>query len=91
MEAYYVNMRLAGEEKSEFVLITPFMPVNRDNMIAWMAGAPTGRITESSWSTSSPKQKLITAPAQVEALTNQNSEIAAQPVEPEDLPLSGAI
>ena len=78
MEAYYVNMRLAGEEKSEFVLITPFMPVNRDNMIAWMAGRSDGENYGELLVYQFPKQKLIYGPAQVEALTNQNSEIAAQ-------------
>ncbi|NLA90376.1 MAG: UPF0182 family protein, partial [Synergistaceae bacterium] len=78
MEAYYVNMRLAGEDKSEFVLITPFMPVNRDNMIAWMAGRSDGENYGELLVYQFPKQKLIYGPSQVEALTNQNSEIAAQ-------------
>jgi uncharacterized membrane protein (UPF0182 family) len=78
MEAYYVNMRLAGEAKSEFVLITPFMPVNRDNMIAWMAGRSDGENYGELLVYQFPKQKLIYGPSQVEALTNQNSEIAAQ-------------
>lgn len=78
IEAYYVNMRLAGEEKSEFVLITPFMPVNRDNMIAWMAGRSDGENYGQLLVYQFPKQKLIYGPSQVEALTNQNSEISAQ-------------
>jgi len=78
LEAYYVNMRLAGEEKSEFVLITPFMPVNRDNMIAWMAGRSDGENYGELLVYQFPKQKLIYGPSQVEALTNQNSEISAQ-------------
>ncbi len=78
LEAYYVNMRLVGEEKSEFVLITPFMPVNRDNMIAWMAGRSDGDNYGQLLVYQFPKQKLIYGPSQVEALTNQNSEISAQ-------------
>ncbi|MBL3539148.1 UPF0182 family protein [Aminivibrio sp.] len=78
IEAYYVNMRLVGEERSEFVLITPFMPVNRDNMIAWMAGRSDGDNYGELLVYQFPKQKLIYGPSQVEALTNQNSEISAQ-------------
>jgi len=37
MEPYYVIMRLPGEEKAGFILIQPFTPSNKDNMIAWMA------------------------------------------------------
>ena len=78
LEAYYVNMRLAGEEKSEFVLITPFMPVSRDNMIAWMAGRSDGENYGELLVYQFPKQKLLYGPSQVEALTDQNPEISAQ-------------
>jgi hypothetical protein len=77
-EAYYVNMRLMGEENSEFVLISPFMPVSRNNMIAWMAGRSDGDNYGQLLVYQFPKQQLIYGPAQVEALTNQNSEISAQ-------------
>ena len=36
-------MQLPGEEqKNEFVLILPFTPANRNNMIGWMAGRSDG-------------------------------------------------
>ena len=78
LDAYYVIMRLAGEEKAEFALIAPFMPVGRDNMIAWMAGrsdAPNyGELLVYQF----PKQKLIFGPSQVAALIDQDPEISAQ-------------
>ncbi|MEA3508480.1 MAG: UPF0182 family protein, partial [Synergistota bacterium] len=78
LDAYYVIMRMAGEEKAEFALIAPFMPMGRDNMIAWIAGrsdAPNyGEILVYQF----PKQKLIYGPAQVEALVDQNPNISAQ-------------
>jgi uncharacterized membrane protein (UPF0182 family) len=78
LNAYYVIMRLAGEEKAEFALIAPFMPVGRDNMIAWMAGrsdAPNyGELLVYQF----PKQKLIFGPSQVAALIDQDPEISAQ-------------
>ncbi|MDI9369512.1 MAG: UPF0182 family protein [Synergistota bacterium] len=77
-EAYYVNMRLAGSDIAEFALISPFMPVSRNNMIAWMAGRSDGENYGKLLVYQFPKQTLIYGPAQVEALTNQNSEISAQ-------------
>src|SRR3989441_929783 len=37
MEPYYTIMRLPGEAKEEFILLTLFNPSRRDNMIAWLA------------------------------------------------------
>jgi len=37
LRPYYVLMRLPGEASEEFVLITPFTPAQRQNMVAWMA------------------------------------------------------
>ena len=34
----YTILRLMGEKEPEFALIIPFLPVGRNNMIAWMAG-----------------------------------------------------
>ncbi|MFC2037667.1 UPF0182 family protein [Chloroflexota bacterium] len=36
MEPYYVNMRLSGETDTEFVLMLPYTPSNRQNMVAWL-------------------------------------------------------
>ncbi len=78
INAYYLIMRLVGEEKAEFALIAPFMPVGRDNMIAWMAGRSDppnyGQLLVYQF----PKQKLIFGPSQVAALIDQDPEIAAQ-------------
>jgi uncharacterized membrane protein (UPF0182 family) len=38
MRPYYVLMRLPGETEESFVLILPFTPQGRQNMVAWMAG-----------------------------------------------------
>ena len=37
MEPYYVLMKLPGEDRLQFLLMTPVTPRNRDNMIAWIA------------------------------------------------------
>ena len=37
MRPYYVLMRLPGEDDETFVLILPFTPLDRQNMVAWLA------------------------------------------------------
>jgi uncharacterized membrane protein (UPF0182 family) len=37
LRPYYVVMRLPGSTSEEFVLVLPFTPVGRNNMVAWMA------------------------------------------------------
>ena len=37
MRPYYLLMRLPGEEQESFVLIMPFTPASRPNMVGWMA------------------------------------------------------
>ncbi|MPZ15829.1 MAG: UPF0182 family protein, partial [Chloroflexi bacterium] len=37
MEPYYVIMKLPGEAQPEFLLMYPFIPGNRENMIGWFA------------------------------------------------------
>ena len=78
VEPYYTIMRLPDEERVEFVLILPFTPVNKDNMIAWMAarsdGGNYGRLLLYEF----PKQELIYGPSQIEARINQTPEISQQ-------------
>lgn len=78
LAAHYMIMKLEDTHPAEFALITPFMPIGRDNMIAWMAGRCDGDSYGEVLVYTFPKQKLIYGPAQVEALTNQHPEISAQ-------------
>ncbi len=41
-EAYYVIMRMPGESAAEFLLLQPMIPINRPNMIAWVAARNDG-------------------------------------------------
>ena len=78
VEPDYLIMKLPGETAEEFVLILPFTPVNRDNMIAWMAarsdGANYGKLRLYEF----PKQELIYGPFQIEARIDQDPAIAEQ-------------
>lgn len=73
MEPYYVM--LAIEDKPEFVLILPFTPKNRDNMIAWMAARcdeKYGELIVYEF----PKSELIYGPMQVETRIDQDAELS---------------
>ncbi len=78
VEPYYVTMRLSGGLQPEFVLILPFAPSNRDNMIAWMAArndTPSyGELVVYRF----PKDRLVFGPMQVEARINQDAIISQQ-------------
>ncbi len=76
MEPYYVTMRLPGQTKTEFMLILPFTPTNKDNMIAWMAARSDD--TEDLLLYEFPKKKVIYGPRQIEARIDQNPSISQQ-------------
>ena len=78
VEADYLIMKLPGETKEEFALILPFTPVNRDNMIAWMAARSDGENYGKLRLYEFPKQELVYGPFQIEARIDQNPEIAEQ-------------
>jgi len=78
MEPYYTIMRLPGEKSEEFILLSPFNPSRKDNMIAWLAarsdGAHYGKLIVYIF----PKQKLIYGPRQIEARIEQDAFISQQ-------------
>ena len=78
IEPYYQIMNLPGESQAEFILILPFTPVNKDNMIAWMAARSDGANYGKMLLYEFPKQKLIYGPFQIEARIDQNPEISQQ-------------
>ena len=78
MEAYYVIMRLPGAATEEFVLMLPFVPNGRSNMISWLGARSDmpdyGKSINFTFSTST----TVFGPSQVEATINQDTEISAQ-------------
>jgi uncharacterized membrane protein (UPF0182 family) len=78
MVPYYLLMQLPGESKESFLLMEPFTPVSKDNMIGWMAaksdpGSYGQRIVYNF-----PKQRLIMGPQQISARLNQEPSISSQ-------------
>lgn len=78
VEPYYVIMRLPNTDDEAFILIMPFAPVNKDNMIAWLSAASDGERYGELLLYEFPKQELVYGPSQIEARINQNPEISEQ-------------
>lgn len=79
IDPYFVLMQLPGEaQRNEFVLILPFTPANRNNMIGWMAGRSDGENYGKLLVYNFPKSRLIDGPVQIEARIDQNAELSGQ-------------
>ncbi|HJX38662.1 MAG TPA: UPF0182 family protein [Anaerolineae bacterium] len=78
MEPYYVIMRLPGQEMQEFVLIQPFTPANKQNMVAWMAARCDGENYGKLLLYKFNKQELVYGPLQIEARIDQEPVISSQ-------------
>jgi len=78
VESYYIIMRLPQGERAEFVLMQPFTPRNRDNMIAWLAARCDAEHYGELIVFKFPKGKLVYGPRQVEARIDQNPDISQQ-------------
>lgn len=78
MEPYYIIMRLPDEEKAEYVLMLPFTPKNRPNMVAWMCARMDGDNYGKMLVYSFSKQETIYGPEQIESRINQDTTISQQ-------------
>jgi uncharacterized membrane protein (UPF0182 family) len=78
MEPYYILAKLPGSAQLEYMLMTPFTPHHRDNMISWMAARSDFPDYGKKLFYELPKDKLIYGPNQIEALINQNTIISQQ-------------
>jgi uncharacterized membrane protein (UPF0182 family) len=71
-------MSLPNEERTEFLLIEPYTPAGKDNMIAWLAARSDVPHYGELVAYELPKQQLVFGPSQVEARVDQDPEISAQ-------------
>jgi hypothetical protein len=78
MQPYYILMKLPGSDQLEYLLMTPFTPQKRNNMISWLAARCDFPEFGKMLFYELPKEKLIYGPMQIEAMINQNTAIAAQ-------------
>jgi uncharacterized protein len=79
IDPYFALMQLPGEQqKNEFVLILPFTPASRNNMIGWMAGRSDAENYGKLVGYNFPSSRLIDGPTQIEARIDQNAQLSSQ-------------
>jgi uncharacterized membrane protein (UPF0182 family) len=78
VEPYYVMWQPPGTKTAEYILMLPFTPKNRQNMIGWIAGmcdpANYGRLIAYKF----PKEKRVLGPQQVETKIDQDGFLSGQ-------------
>lgn len=78
VEPYYVILKLPGEEKSEFMLMLPYTPRNKPNLIAWLGARcdlpQYGQLLVYRFS----KKEFQPGPMLVENFISQKPEISQQ-------------
>lgn len=78
MEPYYVTMPLPGESQPEYLLIQPYTPLGKPNMIAWLAARNDPPNYSELKVYELPKQELIFGPLQIEGRIDQEPTISEQ-------------
>jgi uncharacterized membrane protein (UPF0182 family) len=78
MEPYYILMKLPGSDTLEYLLMSPFTPQNRDNMISWLAARSDFPDYGKMLFYQLPKDKLTYGPNQVGAMIDQSTTISEQ-------------
>ncbi len=71
-------MKLPGEDKEEYVLMLPYTPEGRQNMISWIAARSDGENYGELINFRFPKESLAYGPQQIVARINQRTEISQQ-------------
>jgi uncharacterized membrane protein (UPF0182 family) len=78
MNAYYVIMKLPGATKEEFLIMLPFVPNGRDNMVSWLGAESDVPFYGKALNFAFGKSTTVYGPAQVEAAINQDATVSAQ-------------
>jgi uncharacterized membrane protein (UPF0182 family) len=78
MRPYYLLTKLPGEADEQFILVMPFTPNNKQNMVAYMAArsdpAGYGRITLFSL----PRERTVYGPTQIHAQILADPDVAKE-------------
>src|SRR5690625_1996587 len=78
MDPYYITMKLPENDNEEFILMTPYTPKKRQNMISWIGVRNDGDHYGEIFVHRFPKQRNIYGPQQIENRINQDSVISQQ-------------
>ena len=76
MSPTYIVATVPGKQEPEFLLMLPFTPRGRENLIGWMAARCDGEKLGELLFFQLSKQQLVFGPSQIEARINQDQEIA---------------
>jgi uncharacterized membrane protein (UPF0182 family) len=76
MQAYYAILKLPDEEEPEYVLMLPFTPEGRPNMVAWLAARCDGEHYGKLLLYNFAKTEQVWGPLQIEASIDQDTEIS---------------
>lgn len=74
----HIIMKLPGETREEFIVMTPFTPKEKHNLTAWMVARNDGERYGQLVVYRFPRQSLIFGPQQVSDRINQNTEVSRQ-------------
>ena len=75
---YHVTVQLPGQSKPEFVLLLPFTPLKRPNMVGWLAARNDPPHYGEQLLVRFPQQRLLLGPQQISALIEQDPAISYQ-------------
>ncbi|MBK1986985.1 UPF0182 family protein [Sphaerospermopsis aphanizomenoides BCCUSP55] len=78
IEPYYLTTSLPNAPSEEFLLLLPYTPKERTNLIAWLAARSDGENYGKLLLYNFPKERLIYGPEQIEARINQDPVISQQ-------------
>jgi uncharacterized protein len=78
VEPYYLITSLPTIPIPEFMLLLPYTPQQRTNLVAWLAARSDGDNYGKLILYTFPKQRLIFGPEQIEARINQDPAISSQ-------------
>jgi len=78
MQAYYAIVHLPRKVKPEFLLMLPFTPQGKPNMVAWLAGLCDGDSYGRLLTYYFPKTEQVWGPMQIEASISQDTDISSK-------------
>jgi uncharacterized protein len=78
VEPYYLITSLPTVPFEEFILLLPYTPQQRTNLVAWLAARSDGKNYGKLVLYTFPKQRLVYGPEQIEARINQDPVISQQ-------------
>jgi uncharacterized membrane protein (UPF0182 family) len=78
MKPYYIIIKLPQEDKAEYLLMIPYTPSKKDNMIGWLAARSDFPNYGNLIVYKLPKEKLVYGHMQIEARIDQQTDISRE-------------